>query len=168
MRRIGSFVLLTLVVFLVGACASIVSKSDWAVKIGSSPPGADFSIVDTSSGRKIHSGKTPATVTLSSNGGYFKGKSYRVEISMEGYGEKSAEIKSTVNGWYVGNVLFGGLIGLLVVDPATGAMWTLAPKDVNLPLDKQLASSRDDHTSLSVVSMEDVPENLKDKLVKLQ
>jgi len=168
MKRIGSIVLLSLAVCSLGACASIVSKSDWSVNIGSSPPGADFSIVDTSSGEKIHSGKTPATVTLSSNGGFFKGKSYRVQVSMDGYGEKTAEIKSTVNGWYVGNILFGGLIGLLVVDPATGAMWTLAPKDLDLPLDRKLASSWDDQASLSLVSMQEVPDSLKDKLVRLQ
>jgi hypothetical protein len=39
---------------------------------------------------------------------------------------------STVNGWYVGNVILGGMIDLLVVNPATGAMWTLTPKDLNL------------------------------------
>lgn len=33
-----------------------------------------------------------------------------------------------MNGWYIGNLLFGGIIGLLIVDPATGAMWTLIPR----------------------------------------
>ena len=27
-----------------------------------------------------------------------------------------------MNGWYIGNILFGGLIGFLIVDPLTGAM----------------------------------------------
>ncbi|WP_174263189.1 CsgG/HfaB family protein [Citrifermentans bemidjiense] len=30
-----------------------------------------------------------------------------------------------MNGWYWGNIVFGGVIGLLIVDPATGAMWKM-------------------------------------------
>jgi hypothetical protein len=30
-----------------------------------------------------------------------------------------------MDGWYIGNILFGGLIGILIVDPLTGAMWKL-------------------------------------------
>lgn len=30
-----------------------------------------------------------------------------------------------MDGWYIGNLLFGGLIGMLIVDPATGAMYKL-------------------------------------------
>lgn len=30
-----------------------------------------------------------------------------------------------MDGWYMGNLLFGGFIGFLIVDPATGAMWKL-------------------------------------------
>ena len=30
-----------------------------------------------------------------------------------------------MDGWYIGNIVFGGLIGWLVVDPASGAMWKL-------------------------------------------
>jgi hypothetical protein len=28
-----------------------------------------------------------------------------------------------MSGWYCGKLLFGGLIGMLAVDPATGAIW---------------------------------------------
>ena len=33
------------------------------------------------------------------------------------------EITPDFNGWYIGNILFGGLIGMIIVDPATGDMW---------------------------------------------
>jgi hypothetical protein len=39
-----------------------------------------------------------------------------------------------VDGWYFGNLLFGGLIGLLIVDPATGAMYKLEPNEINCNL----------------------------------
>ena len=30
-----------------------------------------------------------------------------------------------MDGWYIGHILFGGLIGFLIIDPATGSMWKL-------------------------------------------
>ena len=30
-----------------------------------------------------------------------------------------------MDGWYAGNILIGGLLGLLIIDPATGSMWKL-------------------------------------------
>lgn len=43
-----------------------------------------------------------------------------------------------MDGWYVGNIIFGGLIGLLLVDPITGAMWKLPDTaQGNLVIDPQ-------------------------------
>ena len=55
--------------------------------------------------------------------GYFSGKKYTVKISKEGYAVQTITVDTTPNGWYIGgNILLGGLIGWLIVDPATGAM----------------------------------------------
>jgi len=105
-------------------CASIVSKSEYNVAVNSVPEGADFLIKDKS-GRKIHSGRTPQTVSLNSDAGFFKGATYQVDLSKEGHASTTTTLDSSINGWYWGNILFGGLIGMLIVDPATGAMWKL-------------------------------------------
>jgi hypothetical protein len=165
MKKIVS---LLIVSFFLISCASIVSKSEWPVRIGSTPEGADVTITDITEGKKVYTGKTPTTVTLSSKGGYFKGKTYRVEVTKEGYTKQTTEIRSTINGWYIGNLLFGGLIGLLIVDPLTGAMWTLDPKDINLILEKKTAGLSSDQRALSVVSLEDVPDHLRDKMIKIK
>jgi len=34
----------------------------------------------------------------------------------------------------LGNIIFGGLVGMIVVDPLTGAMWDLEPADIEQPL----------------------------------
>ncbi len=34
-------------------------------------------------------------------------------------------LEAGVNGWYFGNIIFGVLLGILIVDPATGAMWKI-------------------------------------------
>ncbi|HEY5968354.1 MAG TPA: hypothetical protein VIU35_10260, partial [Chitinophagaceae bacterium] len=43
---------------------------------------------------------------------------------------RKINVECKLNGWYFGNLLIGGLIGLLIVDPATGAMYRLESKDI--------------------------------------
>ena len=47
-----------------------------------------------------------------------------------GYGAKKYQLTSTIDGWFWGNILFGGFVGFLIVDPLTGAMYKL-PESVN-------------------------------------
>jgi hypothetical protein len=66
-------------------------------------------------------------------------------------------LQGRTGGWYLGgNLLFGGSIGYLIVDPVTGAMWTLAPEDINVTL-KKTGASLDSDTTLQVVLLDDVP-----------
>lgn len=106
------------------SCASIVSKSDWPVTIQSNPAGAQIRIMDED-GKEVDKGTTPMTVTLDSKQGFFKGEDYTIEATLAGYNPARVEMPSRLNPWYWGNIIFGGLIGLLIVDPATGAMWKL-------------------------------------------
>ena len=73
--------------------------------------------------------KTPTTVTLDRGAGYFRKQTYRVEFEMNG-AKDSVNIEARLNGWYIGNFLIGGIIGFLIVDPLTGAMWDLSPDRV--------------------------------------
>ena len=83
---------------------------------------------------------TPFQIILDKKAGYFQGKSYLVTLSKDGYKDISFNIKPTPNGWYLaGNFIFGGLLGWLIVDPATGAMWNLKPEhNENITVDKQI------------------------------
>jgi hypothetical protein len=109
-------------------------KSKWPVSVSSYPESAKFSITNES-GVKIHTGATPAVVNLKSSSGYFNGETYKVNFTKEGYQETISTIDSEINGWYFGNLLFGGFIGLLIVDPASGAMFKL-PESTNVELTK--------------------------------
>jgi len=60
--------------------------------------------------------------------GYFSPAQYTFQFEKEGYAPYATNERAGLNGWYFGNLLFGGAIGLFVVDPATGAMWKM--KDV--------------------------------------
>ena len=114
--------LVSVLIFILIGCASIVSKSHWPVNIQSNPTGAKCSI-SKDSGIQIHSGETPMTVSLNSYKGFFSSAKYLVNCSKDGFKSSPYEISADINGWYFGNIVFGGLIGMLLVDPATGSMW---------------------------------------------
>ncbi|MFK3971192.1 hypothetical protein ACI2KS_10745 [Pseudomonas sp. NPDC087358] len=105
-------------------CASIISESKYPVAIHSSPPGASYNIMNQS-GAQIHSGQTPDQITLESGAGYFEGEAYTVTYRKDGYLPSTQTLNSGIDGWYWGNIVLGGLIGMLIVDPATGAMFSL-------------------------------------------
>lgn len=109
---------------LLASCASIVSKSNWPVTLSSNPSGASV-MVTNKQGVNIHSATTPTTVTLESDAGFFRRAQYTLTFTKPGCSTRSVTLKARMNRWYVGNLVFGGLIGILIVDPATGAMWKL-------------------------------------------
>ena len=144
------------------SCASIVSKSSYPVVINSQPDQADIVITDEH-GKKVYRGKTPTTVSLKTSEGYFDGKNYTVTFTKDGYTSYTAPIKRGVDGWYIaGNIFLGGLIGYLIVDPLTGAMWTLE-KEVNAVL-SPLVSSEQDPSGLQIVSLADIPVHLRSQM----
>jgi hypothetical protein len=148
---------------LLFGCASIVSKSEYPVTISSQPQGADITIVNRK-GYNVFSGSTPTTVTLNAGAGFFKGENYTVTFQKEEYATYTAEIKRSVDGWYIaGNFFIGGLIGWLIVDPATGAMWTL--EDLNVDLTAQTSYLRDE--TIHIVTIDEIPSHLRSKLIKL-
>lgn len=109
---------------LASGCASIVSDSQWPVSLNSTPSGAEYT-VRNEDGAVVASGHTPNTVILPSGAGFFDGETYLVEFNKDGFVTGRATVDSKLNGWYWGNLIFGGLVGLFLVDPATGAMWKL-------------------------------------------
>jgi len=160
------FVLLNLFVFVLiiglSGCASIVSDTQENISINSSPDNAEVKIKDQS-GRVVQSGNTPMTVNLDTSAGYFDGEEYTLVFDKEGYQSRTLDVSARPSGWYIGgNLLFGGLIGWLIVDPATGAMWTLSPEEVNANLPESAVSMSED--SVKVVLLKDVPSKLKDDM----
>lgn len=147
-------------------CATIVAKSSQEMTITSVPEGAAIKI-NNKSGTAVHSGNTPLTVSLKKGRGYFKPERYTIHVAKDGYQTRDVTVEGQVNGWYFGNILFGGLIGLLAVDPATGAMYTLQPKEVSATLDALKVSRQSGGQTLTVVLVEDVPENLVTQLIPI-
>jgi hypothetical protein len=133
MKRILITGLASVALIICTGCASIIQGSHKTVQISSNPSGAKFTIYNKA-GKAIDSRATPASVSLDRSSGYFSKENYKVVFEMPGYYTGETYLKGSINGWYFGNLVFGGLIGLLIVDPATGAMWTLDPKELTYNL----------------------------------
>jgi hypothetical protein len=115
---------LSIGVIALAGCASIVSQSRYPVTIDSDQNETTV-IVKNKHGQEVHKGITPAFVTLPAGAGYFSPARYTMHFEKEGYRSTTSQLSASLDGWYFGNLLFGGLIGFLIVDPASGAMWKL-------------------------------------------
>jgi hypothetical protein len=122
--RFASIGLLT-----VSGCASLISGRHADVAINSSPPDAQVSVRDRQ-GRMVAAARTPAVVSLKRGDGFLKKAEYTATIEKPGYGTAHVPIESRLNPWLLGNVMFGGVVGL-AVDPYTGAMWRPTPTAIN-------------------------------------
>lgn len=156
-------------------CASILGKSSYPVTLRSDPAGAAI-VVKNGAGNVIYQGVTPTTVTLASSSGFFQGENYSLTFTLEGFPERSTVIERSISGWYFGNILFGGILGMLIVDPATGAMWKLNT-DVHMKLEdgsrldhanKQTtpAQAHNDNT-FRIVMLNDIPQADRVHLVRV-
>jgi hypothetical protein len=66
------------------------------------------------------------SIKLPAGTNYFQPERYTVHYSKKGYLPTFQTIDTSLNPWYFGNIIFGGIIvGMVIVDPLTGAMWSL-------------------------------------------
>jgi len=84
------------------SCATLVSKQQ-PIALTSDPAGATFT---TSEGV---TGRTPtAYQPLAPN------KPLRVVFTLDGYEQAEATVEPHISGWIFGNIIFGGLLGLVI------------------------------------------------------
>jgi len=146
--------------FLLGGCASIVHGGNRTISVNSQPAGAKVT-VSKISGEVVSHQTTPFTIALDPKRGFFKGQSYQLTLELEGYQTRQVQLRPELTGWYFGNLLFGGVIGMLIVDPATGAMWNLSPALINEKLDPAHAALiKSGHGILVVMTSDVTPEQL--------
>lgn len=106
---------------LFSGCASIVSGRHAEVAVHSNPANAHV-VVRDKRGHEVASTHTPGKVVLRRKDKFIFPARYTATISAPGYQTAQVPIRSTLNPWVVGNLVFGGIPGL-VVDNATGAAW---------------------------------------------
>lgn len=131
-RYFSSFVALVMagVLIVTTGCASIFNGGHRQVMIDSNPQGAGFTITNPDTQEIVTTGTTPQEVTLDPYGGYLRGQPYVVTLDLPNYPQGRQRIEPSISGWFFGNILIGGLIGMLAVDANTGDMWNLTPDNV--------------------------------------
>ena len=117
-------------------CASIVSSGSRNVTITTEPDQATVEIVNQRDNTSILKANTPHTMNIDASAGFFQPAEFKIKLSKDGYLPMEKQLKANINGWYFGNIVFGGLVGILIVDPATGAMWKFYDDKVSVKLYK--------------------------------
>ncbi|MGC4034872.1 MAG: hypothetical protein QM764_02850 [Chitinophagaceae bacterium] len=160
MLSIKSFAAICSVLLLSG-CATIISGTKYPLHIRTDPKDARISVTNRK-GKTIFEGKSPAEIKVRSGAGYFVPAKYYVKLSSPGFSERTVEVDFKFNGWYVGNLLIGGGIGMIIVDPLTGGMWKIKDPVVDEKLEPT------NSTSLNIVNINDVPKDQVKSLVKIE
>ncbi len=132
---------------LLSSCGTIFSESSYDVRINSNPQGAQFRVYDRDH-REISSGSPPQTIHLYSGSGYFTKAHYSVLFSGDNGEEVGLPITFQVDGWYN--------TGNLIVDPLTGAMYTIDHNELTANLGKS-SSFNNNKEELRKMSLDELP-----------
>ncbi len=145
-------------------CATIVSSRQKQTTIDSTPSKMAYRVIDNS-GAVISEGFTPATTTMNRSAGYFRPGKYTIEISKKGRVVGKETVTASLNGWYFGNIVIGGLIGLVIVDPLSGAMYRM-PESVVVNTGS-IASASEPAQTLQIVDISTLTSQQRSKLVRI-
>lgn len=124
---------------VITSCARLFSTSTYLVSLESNPSESNIVVTDWN-GNKVYNGKTPASVLLNASQGYFKRAYYTLSFTKEGYNEMTIPVTFGVDAWYWGNLInfglvgFGAVIGFLILDPYTGAMYRIDSENYSATL----------------------------------
>ncbi|WP_375172002.1 PEGA domain-containing protein [Marinobacter sp.] len=105
---------LAAIAFLSTGCASVVSGTDQKVTFNSEPEAATVTVA----GRVL--GKTPLTVPVD------RASNQSLTFEKEGYKTYTAQLSTTTNPWFFGNIVIGGLVGS-TTDGVSGAIHEFSP-----------------------------------------
>ncbi len=136
-----SFLIGISTILLTTSCATIISGSRQTVNFSSTPSQATIYIDE------VEIGKTPFKTKL------YRNRDYAVMIKLDGYLPYETKLTKKFNAWYLGNIAFGGIVGL-IIDPITGAMYHLTPKELNAQLTQGTAFKTDNNGIYIAVSLE--------------
>ena len=116
-------------------CASIVGSTSETVTVSSNVEGAKLTVLDEDS-IPVWGATTPTAVRLKKKSGYFSGNTYSFKLEKPGYQTQMKTLDTELSILYFGNIIFGGILGLFIVDPLTGAMWTFEDNKVYFDMQK--------------------------------
>ena len=97
--------------------------------------GARVDVYDRA-GASVFEGATPCSLVVDHGASFFVPAEYRVVVSPADGAPRETLVGASVNPWYAENTLIpGGLVGALLVDPPTGAVYRMETQEVRLEFD---------------------------------
>lgn len=124
-RKIGSCLIFLAFTCSLSGCATILSDRKYEVTVDNSGGPTYFSVRDRKN-QIVESGLTPQQVTLDASSSLFRPAKYKVDYASQD-GIQTRDLNARVDWWTAGNIVIGGVPGL-IVDGASGAMWRLEPR----------------------------------------
>ena len=115
-------------------------------------------MVYDSTGEIVFHKNTPCVAKLSRRDADYGSANYVILVRKAGFDDVQVPLSGCVNKAFFANIIFGGLG--MVVDPITGAMWTLCPNDVDAKLVQENADFFH-HEGLLICLKEQVPQDLQ-------
>lgn len=108
-----------LLISCISGCATIVSGSAQKLTFDSDPQGAVVTLIGKTKVREI--GRTPLTIEVP------RRKFQQISLDAEGYESRTLDLTTTLNGWFWGNLVIGGLPGS-TTDASSGGSVEYAPQ----------------------------------------
>ena len=127
MDQLSRYLLICVLVGTLGliSCATVLQSGPEPVTITSEPPEALVTITDLRTRRLLLRTSTPVIAPLARHAGYMRPARYQVVVEKPGYQPYVLLLHAELEKKYFGNFVAGGPLGLLVIDPLTGAMYAL-------------------------------------------
>ena len=164
MKTLFRLLILAVAAVSLSSCATLFTPTKYPVAFSTTPDGADMTIVNRA-GKVVFEGITPATVKLKSSAGYMQKEEYKITFTKNGHVQKVVYITAELDGWYIGNIALGGVLGMLIVDPLSGAMYKIAEEDRTV---HETLKPESDNYALQVCDINNLPSDVsKDDLVRL-
>lgn len=117
MKSLNLLLLTILSLASLSSCATIMNGPTQPISICSNPTDADVWLDNS------YVGNTPMLLNLSRNSEHI------VRIELPGYQPQVITFSRKVSKWVIGNLVFGGVIGL-AVDAISGGLYVLTPEQV--------------------------------------
>ena len=116
--------LLILIIGLTG-CATIVSKSRYSISVKANEPDTIVKVYDEKN-VPVTWTKAPGTITVDAHAGMFSSAKYRFVFEKPGFETDESIVKAKMDPCYWINLicLYSAPVGMLLVDPLSGAMWS--------------------------------------------
>ncbi len=136
MKRISLYFVVIIIGFC-SSCASLKSTNVYSVSIETEPPGAEVTIRDKKD-VKVGQFISPDSIKVDAGRGFFVRERYSIDVSLKGYKPQTFLLPMKIDKWYLSNILFANFLGLLIIDPITGAMWEPAFNKVFMKLEPEV------------------------------